>query len=118
MHYLDPIIHVPKLDNPARTFCDKVRTQIGRVEETLAAGESIVLTHSSAFGAVTVTDVAFQGLDMIVLSGIDSVGRVCKLLVHLHAVNLMITPVRGVEQRRPIGFSGEIGGAPDAATGT
>jgi hypothetical protein len=96
-------------DISAKSFYERLHNQIREVEVSLKAGESVVLTHASASGVCVVEEVGFLGLDLIVFYGRHLKGALpCRLLVHMHAVNLTVTTVRG-DKRQPISFAGELG---------
>ena len=94
----------------AEGFYNKIERQIRSIEADLAEGESITLTHAGPSGPCSIENMGFHGMDMMIFRGVDSSGRKCKLLVHLHAVNLMVAVVRSHARPRQIGFSGDVSG--------
>jgi hypothetical protein len=104
-----------RIDPPAKTFYSKLHKQIQDFEKTLQPGESITLIHASALGPCQVHSIGFHGADLIVLSGLTQDNQACRLLVHMHAVNLSVVVAKGEKSRRAIGFSGELGKEPEGS---
>jgi hypothetical protein len=74
------------------------------------AGEYLTIEYHSPSGAVLhVTDIGYTSSDLLILSARDQTQQACQILVHKHALQLVMKFEQGGRpaERRAIGFRGD-----------
>jgi hypothetical protein len=100
----------PPTSLTAKHLYDAVEAYVTQVLADAKAGEHLTIEYHAPGGAVLhVTDVGYTGVDLFILSARDHQQQECQILVHKHALQLVIKLEQGGRpaQRRTIGFLGD-----------
>ena len=108
--YDSPTMPAPGEPVRADALYHRIQTRIQHLEDEAAARNQQLAVYYNAPGdAILITAIAYDSAGLMILDGLDSVKRECRVLVHASAFALTtkFLSIKSATQTAKIGFRGD-----------